>query len=283
MKKKQPPAKKPKKKSVAVIAGPEKDPQAIRLPLSLIKQKGNVREKLEGIEALAQSIKSHGLLQPLIVSKREGKFVLIAGARRYAALELLKETHASVQFRTTTEKEAKTVQLIENIQRQELTGKEEVLGVAELLPAFGGNQSALGQSIGREKSYVSRCIRAASFLKQMPVATSQLELSKSLLFQLADAEDPKKLWEQVQAGNVKTVKEAREKSGPVAGGRFGAEKAVQFRAIGDSGRFVFKVAFCPERTPQNTKTEILKMLRELIAKLEQSQQGAKEAEAANGN
>ncbi len=91
--------KRPKKaKNTPVLKpkDPSRDEQAMLLPLSMIRPAKNIREKLEDIESLAESIRANGLLQPLIVCKRGGQFVLVAGQRRYKALQLLKQTHAPV-------------------------------------------------------------------------------------------------------------------------------------------------------------------------------------------
>jgi hypothetical protein len=79
------------------------------------------------------------------------------------------------------------LRLVENIQRERLRGIDLVRGVAALLPAFGGNQTAVADAIGKSKSYVSRCCRAASVLEAAGVATSQQEFSAGQLFELAYA------------------------------------------------------------------------------------------------
>jgi len=268
------PVKKSEQRAKAPTATPvpSRDDAALMLPLSVIHLDKNVREDAsQDIEGLAQSIQDHGILNALTVTRREGKFWLVAGERRYRALMLLKATHAPVRFVQMDEKEAKTVQVLENIQRRDLDGVEEVRGVAQLLPFFDGNQSALARSIGRDPGYVNRCVRAAKLLSEAGYATPHRSLTKSMLFELADAKDPKKLLSQVGAGEVKSVKEAREKSGPIAGGRFGAEKAVQFRDFGDSGRWVLKVAYCPERTPQASREAIIAQLRDVLRRLEETQ------------
>lgn len=242
---------------------PAVDNRALVLPLSLIKPIKNIREKLEGIESLAESIRANGLLQPLVVSKQKGQFLLLAGERRFRALLLLKETHAPVRILNADEKEAKAIQVIENIQRQELTPIEEIKAVGGLLPFFSGNQSALARCLGKDQSYVNRCVRAAKLLSEVNYAETHTPLTKTLLFQLVDTENPKELWNKIQASNVKP---ARDKSGPVAGGRF-VEGAIQYKDRG--GAFSLRLNYDVARTPKETRTKILETLRSLIKRIEQ--------------
>ena len=246
---------------------PIKDEKSALFPISMISIDKNIRSNAGDLSSLRESIRLHGLLQPIVITKKNGQFTLVAGARRLQCLNELKQTHAPVRFVTTDEREAKTLRLVENLIREELNGIDEVNAVAELLPHFEGNQSALARAISRDQPYVNRCVRAAKILSEVGYATSHTPLTKSLLFQMADAEDPKKAMEQIKSGDIKTVKEARQKSGPISGGRF-VEGAIQFRNTGESGRFSLRVNFDPERTPPETRGKIVDTLKALLQRLE---------------
>ena len=88
MKKKSAPAKKPFKETAA-IAGPERDPQAVRLPLSLIKLGKNVRAKYDGIGELAHSIKTHGLLQPQLLEIPTQAFLYCGGCLKIIIIRIV--------------------------------------------------------------------------------------------------------------------------------------------------------------------------------------------------
>jgi|GEM_PF-5244964 len=248
-------------------SAPIKDEKSALFPISMINVDKNIRSDVGDLSSLKESIRLHGLLQPIVITKQNGKFTLVAGARRLQCLNELKQSHAPVRFVTTDEREAKTLRLVENLIREELNGIDEVNAVAELLPHFEGNQSALARAISKDQPYVNRCVRAAKILSEVGYATSHTPLTKSILFQMADAEDPKKSLEQIQSGEIKTVKEARQKSGAVAGGRF-VEGAIQFRNASENGSFSLRVNFDPQRTPADTRGKIIETLKGLLQRLE---------------
>ncbi len=250
------------KQSKGVLEGqPGRDHQALILPLSLIKVGENIRAEIGNIEELAESIREYGLLQPLVVRKDGSAFTLIAGHRRLMALKHMGLKEAPVRIQVADENQAQVVRLIENIQREELSGAEEVMAVAKLLPMFDGNQSALGRAIGKSQSYVSRCIRAAEIAKTYATSHS---LSKSALFELADSKQPVKA--DGKKPTVREVREARNPSGPLSGGRY-VQQAVQFRQNDRTGAFNLRVNFAPDRTPQNEKVKIIEILENILKKV----------------
>ena len=112
------------------------------------------------LEELASSIKSHGLLQPVVIRIRpDGAYELIAGERRLRASALagLDEIPAIVQ--NVSDKDASTFALIENLQREDLNPLEEASGYHRLQEEFGLTQDDLAKVVGKSRSTVANSIR----------------------------------------------------------------------------------------------------------------------------
>ena len=112
------------------------------------------------LEELASSIKSHGLLQPIVIRVRpDGAYELIAGERRLRASSLagLYEIPAIVE--NISDKDASTLALIENLQREDLNPLEEASGYHRLQEEFGLTQDDLAKVVGKSRSTVANSIR----------------------------------------------------------------------------------------------------------------------------
>ena len=132
------------------------------ISLNLIKSNDKQPRKSfddEKIAELAQSIKEHGILQPIIVNKKDNYYVIVAGERRWRASKLLglKEVPAIVM--DLTDKDILEISLIENIQRQDLNPIEEALAYQKLLNEFGLTQEALSKRVGKSRVAISNTIR----------------------------------------------------------------------------------------------------------------------------
>jgi ParB family chromosome partitioning protein len=108
-------------------------PEVLRLPLDLLRVRGQPRRRFENLEALAESIREKGVLQPLLVRRVGEAYEVVAGERRLraAAMAGLKEVPARVL--ELSDKEARLLALVENLQREDLNPYEETLGVLALL------------------------------------------------------------------------------------------------------------------------------------------------------
>lgn len=113
----------------------------------------------EKIAELAQSIKEHGIIQPIIVKKSDNSYVIVAGERRWRAAKLvgLKEVPAIVM--ELTDKDIVEISLIENIQRQDLNPIEEAIAYKKLLSDFNLTQEELSKRIGKSRVAISNVIR----------------------------------------------------------------------------------------------------------------------------
>jgi ParB family chromosome partitioning protein len=143
----------------------------------------NPRQKLLNIEELAASIQSYGLLQPVVVRARDGKYEVIAGHRRLEAARLLGWTELPVVVRKEADDGAYLLTLVENLQRDDLSPKEEASALEVLLRERRWSTVQVAQAINRSQPYVSKRLRVFEDPVLAPAVLSN-KLSVSLAEEL---------------------------------------------------------------------------------------------------
>ncbi|MBI3358304.1 MAG: ParB/RepB/Spo0J family partition protein [Nitrospirae bacterium] len=114
----------------------------------------------EGLEALAKSIKKHGLIQPIVVrSHADGKFQLIAGERRMRAASIAGFSKMPAIVKDVDDKTSMEYALLENIQREELNPIEQAKGFSRLISEFSLTQEMIAERIGIDRSSVANTVR----------------------------------------------------------------------------------------------------------------------------
>lgn len=114
----------------------------------------------EALEGLAASIRQHGVLTPLVVRRHEGRYVIIAGERRFRAAGLAGLTEVPVIVREAPEAGAQLeLALVENLQRTDLDPVEEGRGYQRLMDEFGHTQEEVAQKVGKQRSTVANAVR----------------------------------------------------------------------------------------------------------------------------
>src|SRR5687768_4257631 len=111
------------------------------------------------LESLAESIRSHGVVQPLLVRRRDSGFELIAGERRWRAAKLAGLTRVPVVVKEVPDESLLEIALIENIQREDLNPIEEAQAYKKLIETVGLTQEALASRVGRDRSYITNYLR----------------------------------------------------------------------------------------------------------------------------
>lgn len=131
------------------------------IELKLIKpSRFKLRDQLSGINELMDSIREHGLLQPLIVRPFNGYFELIAGHRRFEALRKLRWRKAPCVVIDVDDKSAYEIALIENVQKETLDPIEEAQAFRKYVEEYGwGSVTELAKKIGKSQEYVSQRLR----------------------------------------------------------------------------------------------------------------------------
>lgn len=113
----------------------------------------------EKIEELAQSIKTYGLLQPIIVREYKRKYQLVAGERRHLACKKLGWSRVPALVREYSDSGMAAIALIENLQRENLNFLEEAEGLEKLIREFGLTQEVLAQRLGKSQSTIANKLR----------------------------------------------------------------------------------------------------------------------------
>lgn len=168
----------------------------------------------DALEDLASSIRTHGILMPLVVRRYEGRYVIIAGERRFRAAGLAGLTEVPVIVR---EAENANVQLelalVENLQRTDLDPIEEARGYQRLMDAYGYTQEEVSAKVGKRRSTVANAVR---LLRLQPLALQALRDKRisaghaRALLGLTDEDDTRRLLARIIAEglSVRSVERA---------------------------------------------------------------------------
>lgn len=113
----------------------------------------------EQMEELAESIKLHGVLQPLLVQKKDGLYEIIAGERRWRAAKLAGLKEVPVVIRQYTPQESMEVALIENLQREDLNPIEEAKAYQKLIQEFGLKQEEIAAKVAKNRTTITNAMR----------------------------------------------------------------------------------------------------------------------------
>ncbi|WP_017756750.1 nucleoid occlusion protein [Calidifontibacillus oryziterrae] len=131
----------------------------------------------EKILELAQTIRTHGIIQPIVVREYDqNKFEIIAGERRWRAVSMLGWDTIPAIIKIFNDAETASVALIENLQREELSPLEEALAYAKLLELHNLTQEALAQRLGKGQSTVANKLR----LLKLPETVQEALLKKQI-------------------------------------------------------------------------------------------------------
>ncbi len=116
----------------------------------------------ESISALADSIKQHGVLQPILVRPYGNSYQIVAGERRWRAARMLGLSEVPVQIKELSDIETMQIALIENLQRENLNPIEEAKGYNDLIENYDMTQEEVAKTVGRSRSAVSNSMRLLS-------------------------------------------------------------------------------------------------------------------------
>jgi len=117
----------------------------------------------QALEELAESIKSQGLIQPILVrAKSAGRYEILAGHRRWRASQRAGLEAVPAVIKEVSDQAALAVALIENIQREDLNPIEEAMGLKRLMDEFGATHEQIATQIGRSRTAVTNLLRLLS-------------------------------------------------------------------------------------------------------------------------
>ncbi len=155
----------------------------------------------QDLRELTESIKQHGILQPVLVRRKgEGLYELIAGERRFRAATLAHLPSVPAVIRKSSDEQSTILSLIENIQRSNLNPVEEAKAYRQLIDELGLTQEAVAERVGRDRASVANICRILSlpYEVQGMVASGQLTLGHAkVILGIRNSEDPLKLAKRI--------------------------------------------------------------------------------------
>ena len=136
------------------------------MKLTLIEPNKNQPRKSfdkEKLEELSESIKNNGLIQPIIIKpKNNGRYLIVAGERRFRAAKKAGLSTVPVIIRDYTDEQVAQIALIENLQREDLNPIEEAMGYKKLMDEFLLTQEMISEKIGKSRSAIANTLRLLS-------------------------------------------------------------------------------------------------------------------------
>ncbi len=173
----------------------ETSEKVIEMKLNEIEPDINQPRKVfddEKLEELSESIKEHGVLQPIIVTKKEDYYQIIAGERRWRASKKAGLKTIPVIVRDYDEKKIREVSLIENLQRQDLNALDTAKAIKELMDEHQLTQEQLAKTLGKSRSAIANTLRILNLDERVQDMVQEGKLSEGHARTLASIESPQK-------------------------------------------------------------------------------------------
>jgi ParB family chromosome partitioning protein len=225
------------------------------------------RQVMGDLSELMASIAEKGVIEPLIVRQRAGRYQIIAGERRYQAAVQVGLRDLPVVVRDVDDNEVIELALVENLQRKDLTPFEEAEALHALAERCGYTHEDLARKLGKSRTSVTESLT----LNQMPEEVKNLcrladITSKSLLLQIVRQSDPRKmtaLVEKMAREGINTRQQLRAVA-PPSKPKPGRPRAYVFSYKAPTKDFNLKLQF---RRSQVERDEIIKALMDIIQEL----------------
>lgn len=168
----------------------------------------------EALEELAQSIEEYGLIQPIVVTKKDGYYSIIAGERRWRASKIagLKEIPAII--REDNEKINSEISLIENMQREDLNPVEKAMGIKTLIDNYGMSQEEVAKKLGKGRSTIANWVRVLNLEPRVLEMAKEGKISEGYCKALLAITDPERQYQtaiqMIERGS--TVRQVEKKT-----------------------------------------------------------------------
>ena len=146
----------------------------------------------EALEDLAESIKEFGIIQPIVVSKKDDYYSIIAGERRWRASKIAGLTEIPAILREDDDKVNSQISLIENIQREDLNPYEKAKGIRNLMDNYGFSQEALAKKLGKARSTIANQVRILNLSPKVLELAKEGKLTEGHCKALLVIDDPEK-------------------------------------------------------------------------------------------
>lgn len=214
-------------------SGPEQSPNQLRLS-AMVAGAYQPRTRMDegALYELAESIKSQGIMQPILVrlltqGEHAGRYEIIAGERRFRAAKLAGLDSVPVLVRNVPDESAAAMALIENIQREDLNPLEEAQGLQRLVKEFGLSHEQAAQAVGRSRSAASNLLRLLNLAEpvQSMLMAGDIDMGHARALLALDKAS------QISAGNQISVKKMSVREAEALVKRLSAEFSLQPQAV----------------------------------------------------
>lgn len=167
----------------------------------------------EAIEELANSIKEYGVIQPIIVSKKNNYYEIIAGERRWRASKKAGLDEIPAIVRTDDEQRNKEISLIENIQREDLNPIEKARGIKLLMDEYDLTQQKVADKLGKSRSSIANTVRILNLDERVINLALEGKLTEGHCKSLMSIDDPERQYKMAQyiIESGDSVREAEKK------------------------------------------------------------------------
>lgn len=168
----------------------------------------------ESIDELASSIKEYGLIQPIVVTKKDNFYEIVAGERRWRASKKAGLKEIPVVIRENDERKNKEISLIENIQREDLNPIEKARGIKSLMDEYGLTQQEVANILGKSRSCIANNVRILNLDSRVIDFALEGKLTEGHCRALMSIEEPDRQFEMakciIESGD--SVREAEKKT-----------------------------------------------------------------------
>jgi len=242
--------------------------------ISIVKIKPNphqARNELGNIKELIASIKSKGVLEPILVRPKDGKYEIIAGERRYMAAKNAGLGEIPCIEMNIEDNEAMEISLIENLQRKDLNVFEEADGLNSLADIYGYNHSQIAEKIGKARSTITEIVN----LSKIPLDIRDLCLkngiqSRTTLIEISKQKNKKNMLELINAISERDFKreDTRILSKQLKGKKESKIRHYVYNFVPTIDKNCkIRIEFKKQKV---NKSEIINILKEAIEKLKRS-------------
>ena len=255
---------------VDLISARAKGPTVRMIPIDKIDPNPRqARSELGNIKELMISIKNKGLLEPILVRPKDGRYEIIAGERRYIASKKIGISEIPCIEMNVEDNEALELALIENLQRKDLDVFEEAEGLNSLADSYGYSHSQIAEIIGKARSTITEIINISKIPEDVRQYCRENNItSRSVLIEVAkqkSKDNMLKLITEIKNRDLRR-EDTRELSKRLKG-KIRRPRYFIYNYAPAKENYKIKIEF---KKPQVTKDEIIKILEEIIKKLKKS-------------
>jgi ParB family chromosome partitioning protein len=230
------------------------------------------RENLGDLQDLIGSIAKHGVLEPLLVRRREGGYELVSGERRFHAAMHVGLTELPCIELEVSDQQALEIALVENLQRRDLTAFEEAEGFYTLVDKYGYTHEQVADAVGRSRVTITECLKLLEIPHDVRDACRHADISaKGILLEIAKARNKQIMLQLLREivehrlDRAALRERRRELSRPAASPDDQQQPATRGRAY----RFQFRAPDRPYSVSLSFRTDREPDRQQVIAALEQ--------------